>query len=135
VFIFNCLHFHIVALRQTKRANGIWPRTRASISVAAGALTTTQNACFEGKQDPISPDLVELHFSDSMEVPVSLPSPKRPYSSQTRSVSLKLSEGPTIHVTYPEAEFWISPILVCKHPRKTVGLGDSISSAGLAYSL
>ena len=31
--------------------------------------------------------------------------------------------------------FTFSPVLVCKKPKKTVGLGDSISATALAYSL
>lgn len=27
----------------------------------------------------------------------------------------------------------LAPVLVCKHPQKTVGLGDSISATGLLY--
>ena len=31
--------------------------------------------------------------------------------------------------------FSLAPVLVCTTPRNTVGLGDAISSTGLAYSL
>jgi hypothetical protein len=30
--------------------------------------------------------------------------------------------------------YWIAPVMVCKKPVGTVGLGDAISSMGLMYS-
>jgi len=29
--------------------------------------------------------------------------------------------------------FWIAPVMVCKNPVMTVGLGDAISTMGLMY--
>jgi len=77
----------------------------------------------------------DLFVPDVIDVPVALPTPTRPHSPATRKISLDVRGTPTFYVNYAEAEFWISPILVCKFPKKTVGLGDSISAAGLAYSL
>lgn len=31
-------------------------------------------------------------------------------------------------------EYYLSPVLVCKKPKKTVGLGDAISAVGLLHN-
>ena len=53
----------------------------------------------------------------------------------SRTVPANFGKEPFFYAEYNGVEFWVAPILVCKQPRKTVGLGDSISSAGVAYAL
>ena len=43
-------------------------------------------------------------------------------------------EKPVVEFEYEGFEFAFSPVLVCKKPRRTVGLGDAISATGLLYS-
>lgn len=41
---------------------------------------------------------------------------------------------PVIELKRGSIKFQMTPVLVCKNPKRTVGLGDSISSVGLVYS-
>ena len=49
------------------------------------------------------------------------------------SVPAPLTRTPS--VPRPNQSFALAPVLVCKEPTKTVGLGDSISAAGLASAV
>lgn len=42
---------------------------------------------------------------------------------------------PVIEFRRSDNKFFFTPVLVCKEPQKTVGLGDAISSIGLVYSV
>ena len=42
--------------------------------------------------------------------------------------------NPVFNFTYQGYNFDISPVLICKKPLKTVGLGDAISASGLVFS-
>jgi len=64
----------------------------------------------------------------------------------SNSIKLKLTEENSEYVQFnaadPVIEFWrgenrfyFTPVMICKKPVKTVGLGDAISSIGLVYSL
>lgn len=44
------------------------------------------------------------------------------------------AKNPAYSWTLGEIHFVFSPVLVCKHPVKTVGLGDAISATGLMFS-
>ena len=153
---FHCLHFHIVALRPTKKelflffsclfvfslshlfpsSTYFFPRTRGPVSVAAGSFTTTSNACPAPSGHPLSdPSSTDLAFPDFIEVPEHLPSVASPSLPPSRKVLSNFKTNPLFYAEYNGIEFWVAPILVCKHPKKTVGLGDSISSAGVAYAL
>ena len=43
--------------------------------------------------------------------------------------------SPVVHWLREGVRYYLSPVLVCKQPLKTVGLGDAISSTGLMYSM
>lgn len=43
--------------------------------------------------------------------------------------------SPVVHWLRGGVRYFLSPVLVCKQPLKTVGLGDAISSTGLVYSM
>lgn len=111
----------------------LFPRSRAAISVCAGALVTTQNAGFDGSPEMFDISKTDIYLPETIEVPMSISNRSSPKIS--RSVTLDLPKTPYYYVGYPEAEFWIAPIFVCKFPKKTVGLGDSISATSLAYAL
>jgi len=133
---FHCLQYHIVALRQTPKESNLWPRSRAAASVCAGSLITTINAGFDGRDDLFDVKETDLLLSDPIEVPVSISVPNdRSCLENTHKLTLEKSGPPLYFVSYSSVEFWIAPVLVCKRPKKTVGLGDAISSTGLAYSL
>ena len=44
------------------------------------------------------------------------------------------ADNPVMHFASGGYQFAFSPVLVCKKPLKTVGLGDAISATGLIYS-
>lgn len=41
------------------------------------------------------------------------------------------SDSSVLTSLHQELTFYISPVLICKAPKRTVGLGDAISSMGL----
>ena len=116
---FHTLSFHIVASLQRP---GRWGNSDSA--VLAGARVAGLQACDEEDFTPGKFEFrVPLNFSPSSTDP-------------------KLSES-IVHIT-PDAPvaswlrrgvvYSLSPVLVCKNPLKTVGLGDAISSLGLLYS-
>ncbi len=62
--------------------------------------------------------------------------------NQNIEFKINSSHSVAFNTTYPVIEFqrgtnlnfYFTPVLVCKKPIKTVGLGDAISSTGLIYS-
>lgn len=115
---FHSLSFHIVATLN----EGPW--TSALDGLVAGATVAGLQACdvdvfthsdFELK--------MPLHFRLSKSDPGL--SEVRHYASDSSHV---------VHWTRAGSDYSLSPVLVCKAPVKTVGLGDAISSLGLLYT-
>ena len=116
---FHTLAFHIVA---TTQRPGRW--TNSNSAVLAGTRIAGLQACDLERFEPTKFELrAPLDFSLSSSDP-------------------DLS-GHIVHVT-PEVpvaswrrggvDYVLSPVMVCKNPLKTVGLGDAISTFGLLYS-
>lgn len=116
---FHTLFFHIVAtvVRPSRWAN-------SQSAVLAGARIAGLQAC----------DLEHFEAGKfDLRVPLEFP----------LSVTDKVLSQHVIHLT-PESgvvsweksgvEYVFTPVLVCRAPSKTVGLGDAISSMGLLYS-
>jgi len=104
---FHSLKYHIVA---QKTGTG-WES--GDESVAAGTLTASVQSCqFDNNKDD-----AELQFL--------LPFDEIKTNGDQY---LPLQQWNTTGV-----EFYLAPVLVCKTPSKTVGLGDAISSMGLLY--
>ena len=111
------VHFHSLTFHIIGTVKGAWHNNKEA--VAAGTRTAGQQAC---GVPHIHPDKVKLQI------------PRR----------FKLFTGDEVRefdeynpVTSWELEgynFVFSPVLVCSHALKTVGLGDSISATGLMYS-
>lgn len=109
---FHCLTFHVLAMKPAAWSNG-------AAAVAAGARIATTQAC----------DSERVHHES-----VVLQVPRRLQLSRTmQPVDFNPSE-PVIHWSEDGLDFAFSPVLVCKQPLKTVGLGDAISATGLLYS-
>nr|CAB3220257.1 ADP-dependent glucokinase [Phallusia mammillata] len=115
---FHTLPYHIAVVNDTSS----W-KNQAS-SVAAGTRIASTQACDD--LDGLKPHKMELRVSGDIQLsaqpdvnlkPVTF-DPKNPIVSWQRS----------------RAMFHFSPVLVCRKPIKTVGLGDSISAVGLYYS-
>mmetsp|Transcript_23440 Transcript_23440/g.32756 ORF Transcript_23440/g.32756 Transcript_23440/m.32756 type:complete len:487 (-) Transcript_23440:1027-2487(-) len=105
---FHCLAFHLIV--QTT-ASG-WPSPVRAVT--AGSLAATKQAC---DNEDIQVSAVELHL---------------PLQFNTHSGTMDAHSGVA---SWSEGglEYALAPVLVCKKPTKTVGLGDAISAVGLLY--
>ncbi|XP_063170640.1 ADP-dependent glucokinase isoform X2 [Candoia aspera] len=113
------IHFHTLAYHLLATVDGYWANQVAA--VAAGARVAGTQACATQTIDVSKVFLkAPLEFATSkMEgAPRVSLNPKEPVSEWHRN-------GITFHYT---------PVLVCKSPLRTVGLGDAISAEGLLYS-
>lgn len=113
---FHCLTYHIIATRK-----GHWSNSKSA--VAAGTRVAGIQAC---KDDYIRPEKVELRVP-KRAVAIS----NSPNHGDKKQFS---PDDPVITWEINDVEFHFSPVLVCKNPVKTVGLGDAISGTGLVYS-
>ena len=113
-------HMHALQYQVICERPGGWPQNSAEDSLVEATSVASRRACF--KEDLV-PDDVELMFHDHFSIfdqrfaynaahPVSCATTTRP-----SGMALKCC---------------VSPVLVCKTPLKTVGLGDFISASGLS---
>ncbi|ETE67134.1 ADP-dependent glucokinase, partial [Ophiophagus hannah] len=113
------IHFHTLAYHLLVTVDGYWANQVAA--VAAGARVAGTQACATQTIDANKVFLkAPLEFATSKTEGASRVSlnPKEPISVWHRN-------GISFHY---------SPVLVCKSPLRTVGLGDAISAEGLLYS-
>ncbi|XP_078487995.1 ADP-dependent glucokinase [Ciona intestinalis] len=113
---FHTLPYHVIATHTASR----W-RNQASSIVAGTRIACTQ-ACDD---DNIAqhPDKVNLRVQGKIRLSVS--------DSASREFD---PSHPTMTWQKSSISFFFSPVLICKKPLKTVGLGDAISASGLLYS-
>lgn len=113
------VHFHTLAYHIIATVDGFWGNQVAA--VAAGARIAGAQACASEVIEPSK---------------VTLKSPLEFSTSQTDT-------GPTARVSAREpvavwskggVTFHFTPVLICKEPVRTVGLGDAISAEGLLFS-
>ncbi|XP_075432142.1 ADP-dependent glucokinase isoform X2 [Ascaphus truei] len=113
------IHFHTLTYHILATADGLWGNQVSA--VAAGARAAGTQACATAVIDPGRVTLKSpLAFATSRAeaegtVRVSAAEP----------VAVWRRQGVTFHFT---------PVLICKNPVRTVGLGDAISAEGLLYS-
>uniref|UniRef100_A0A6I8N1A0 ADP dependent glucokinase n=1 Tax=Ornithorhynchus anatinus TaxID=9258 RepID=A0A6I8N1A0_ORNAN len=113
------IHFHTLAYHILATVDGSWGNQVAA--VAAGARVAGTQAC-----------ATETIVTDR----VFLKAPLEFMTSHTGAGS-KVSLNPSDPVVEWHREgisFHFTPVLVCKDPVRTVGLGDAISAEGLLYS-
>ena len=114
---FHSLTFHIIATRV-----GTWENSASA--VGAGTRVGGVQACNTTSLDS---SLVELRIPKAFSRSVNF--------EHLRKEALILDPSQPISVwRRGEVKFHFSPVLVCKKPLVTVGLGDAISAAGLRYS-
>lgn len=111
------VHFHSLTYHIIGVIPSAWQNTESA--VAAGTRLAGRQAC---DVDQLSPEITDLK----------IPSKFKLFSEDKER--LFDSTKPVLSWDREEFHFAFSPVLVCKHPEKTVGLGDSISSTGLLYS-
>ncbi|KAE8276932.1 ADP-dependent glucokinase [Larimichthys crocea] len=113
------IHFHTLAYHILVTVDGYWANQAAA--VMAGARVASSQAC--GLQ---SVDVSKVELKAPLEFHSSHGEPRE-----------KLSLDPAQPVTVwrrGNVTFYMTPVLVCKQPLRTVGLGDAISAEGLVYS-
>ena len=119
---FHALQFHVVAQRT---GDDKW--LPAPGSVAAGSVAATLRACD-------AQDEADLHGNDldvlaSLSVDVTAPGA----ASDAPKSHVRITESaPVATFTWGDVTVAVAPVLVCRQPRQTVGLGDAVSSTGLA---
>ncbi|XP_041464084.1 ADP-dependent glucokinase-like [Lytechinus variegatus] len=116
------VHFHSLAFHIVATINNTWVNNAAAVS--AGARHAGRQACDDGK---IVDEKVELRIPKEFALSINY-APLR-----HRVVSID-PQDPVIAWTRDNIQFHFTPVLVCKNPVKTVGLGDAISSTGFLYS-
>ncbi|KAI7789452.1 ADP-dependent glucokinase isoform X2 [Triplophysa rosa] len=113
------IHFHTLAYHVLATVDGHWANQVSA--VAAGARVASAQACALQAVDVSKVVLkAPLHF----------------YSSFTEPRE-RLMVDPSSPVTVwhrGNVSFHLTPVLVCKQPLRTVGLGDAISAEGLLFS-
>ncbi|CAL1535328.1 unnamed protein product [Lymnaea stagnalis] len=109
---FHSLTYHIVGVRDTAWSN-------VDKATAAGTQVAGLQAC---DIPNLKEDLVELK----------IPSRFKLFSGDKEKDFDP--HNPVISWRRDDFFFVFSPVLVCRHPVKTVGLGDAISATGLMYS-
>ncbi|XP_072051210.1 ADP-dependent glucokinase-like [Amphiura filiformis] len=115
---FHSLTFHIIATRV-----GTWENSASA--AGAGARVGGLQAC--NFTTVIDPSKVELRIPRAFSRSVNF--------APLRREALILDPTQPISVwRRGDVEFNFSPVLVCKKPLVTVGLGDAISATGLLYS-
>jgi len=108
---FSRIHFHSLKFHIVAQSKKMWEPGR--ISVAAGSFKASIQSC-EWDQ--------KIHSPDNL------------YTLLVDESTLQFKDkDPVLYHQYKNIEYYIAPVLVCKSPSKTVGLGDAISSAGLIY--
>jgi len=112
---FHCLTFHLIM--QRKATN--WGSGKHA--VAAGSLATSKQAC---AQQELEVNSVEL------PLPMKIEKGNRGGSEQIIDTS-----DPVLVWKEDNFDLFLSPVLVCKSPQKTVGLGDAISTVALLLLL
>lgn len=113
------IHFHTLAYHILATVDGYWGNQAAA--VMAGARVASTQAC--GLQ---SVDVAKVELKAPAEFHSSHDEPRQ-----------KLSLDPAQPVTVWQrgnVTFFMTPVLICKQPLRTVGLGDAISAEGLVYS-
>ncbi|KAL4622795.1 ADP-dependent glucokinase isoform X1 [Arapaima gigas] len=113
------VHFHTLAYHILATVDGHWVNQESA--VAAGARVASTQAC-------------GLQHIDVTKVVLLAPRHFHGSHSEPRQ-NLTLDPGRPITVWHRgNVTFYLSPVLVCKQPLRTVGLGDAISAEGLLYS-
>jgi ADP-dependent glucokinase len=132
---FHTLGYHILGVRVNTSDSQAWTLKQLTSSVSAGAREGSRRACSTEKPEP-SVSLLRLPVEEFR-----LGSHGRITKFGRVSIDNNLDTDPFI-ITWQEdlpthnfaLRFAMSPVLVCKSPTQTVGLGDSISITALLYS-
>lgn len=127
---FHALGFHVLAERRGVGARR-WGSARAA--AAAASIAATLSAC-----DATEPELHgnDLDMKSTVRLAVEDPVTGAPATEVVLSAESPVGEWvwpvDADNVDGDAVKFVFAPVLVCKEPKHTVGLGDTISATGLA---
>lgn len=127
---FHALGFHVLAERRGAGARR-WGSARAA--AAAASIAATLSAC-----DATEPELHgnDLDMKSTVRLAVEDPVTGAPATEVVLSAESPVGEWvwpvDADNVDGDAVKFVFAPVLVCKEPKHTVGLGDTISATGLA---
>jgi hypothetical protein len=118
---YHCLPFHIIAER-TPDSGKLF--ASAGPALAHGSIVGTTRAC-----DITPAEVTEDHLIWMA------PKNFEPVPGQKLTLS-PTNPNPiwTMETSESQYQFTLVPLMVCAHIKKTVGLGDTVSATGLAYS-
>ncbi len=138
---FHSLSFHLIAeVTSSDKHKEPWSNSVASLM--SGAKIASKQACgfefHDEENNRALESLLELKIAHDVDKTNS----KNIFFSVNdhldggRSRLLQLnSSNPILEFNRGNLRFLYTPVLVCKKPTKTVGLGDAISSNGLLYAM
>lgn len=110
------IHFHSLTYHVIATVRDTWQNSLSAVT--AGARAASLQAC---DTSSFANDKFSLKIPKSLKL--------------SESIALKFDpHKPGISWEEEDLEFSFSPVLVCKEPTRTVGLGDAISATGLMYS-
>ena len=121
---FHSLGYHLIVSRLNSNKQSWTPLLDSA--VAQGSITATLKAC-DFPNDGIYNNRVKQNDIEMI-------SPLSFKTSDGSNIELSL-DNPVATWVEGQYRFFYAPVLICHVPKVTVGLGDSISSNGLAYSL
>ncbi|RDD45185.1 ADP-dependent glucokinase [Trichoplax sp. H2] len=116
------IHFHSLTYHIVSQLAGSW--NNSLTATGAAARLAGLRAC---NRPEIVPQEVELQLPSAFIVSLT-------NSTLRRSAIIYDPRKPVSKWSRGSIDMFLSPVLVCKKPRETVGLGDAISGTGLLYS-
>ena len=117
---FHTLTYHIALTRTESR----WKNQFSS--VLAGTKIAANQACDDDAT--VRPEKFELRITGDVSLSATPNSNASPRNSKLHP------NFPVISWRNEDIKLHLSPVLVCRRPLKTVGLGDAISAMGLLFS-
>ena len=142
---FHSLAFHLIAEYRSGEEGGgggdpfdsgatlhaNWKRAGATAgavrAAAKGSATATLQACDASGAAALGDDDLDLLAPLSFHVQGERPGTKQAVQATVEVPVAQWRDG--------VSTFYYAPVLVCQVPKQTVGLGDAISSSGIAYAL
>ncbi|XP_022106357.1 ADP-dependent glucokinase-like [Acanthaster planci] len=116
------IHFHSLAFHMVATLPGQWGNSLSAVGI--GARIAGRQAC---GQVPIDPSKVALRIPKAFPLSVD-------YAPLRKTVIIFDPIEPLTSWTRGPVAFHFSPVLVCKKPGKTVGLGDAISATAMLHT-
>lgn len=123
---FHTLQFHIICQQE----DGIWEDPTTAL--IHSSLMSSKVACGKNNSDPsvLRPSLEMEIDTDRVELLLA----RQVLVSKQQSLRVDIDPFSPV-ITWHEADFkcHLVPMLACKRPDHTAGLGDNISGTGMAY--